>query len=472
MADLTQANAFPDTAIDDDALVASYKYKPELKRQLGAFGSFAIAYSMISITMGIFSNFGYVLKGSGPIGIWTWIFVAIGQTLVATIFAELSGRIPLSGYSYQWVSRLGGRGIGWITGVIALCNLAFSGLAVDIVCAPLVAGLFGYEMTPRLQTGIVVGLLTIQFLLNSYKIRLAVKINNFAVFTEIFGILGMAILLILALVMHGHWHPEFLFTKQMPASGPYWPQFLLATLLGSWALVGFESAADVAETVNARRNVPYAILGSIILSAVLGFAILVLLTVAMPDLPTIAASDNPIIAILQYHWGRTIASIFTVSIIFSIFACGMLLFTIPSRLVFAMARDQAFPASGFFARVSPQGIPRNAVLLIYAMTVAMALVADKLTSLLAASSILFAVIYLITITTYAIKIKSLPPTQSFSLHRGRGVIITAAIVWLILELGILIIPEDFHNGAFAAGGVCLAGIVLYWTVYRRKLSRL
>ena len=30
----------------------------------------------------------------------------VGQTLVALVYAALAAEIPLSGYSYQWASRL------------------------------------------------------------------------------------------------------------------------------------------------------------------------------------------------------------------------------------------------------------------------------------------------------------------------------------------------------------------------------
>ena len=119
------------TDLSDDADLARCNYKPELRRRLGPLGSIAVAYSLISITMGIFSNYGYALSTAGPAGIWTWVFVAIGQTFVAMIFAEMAGRIPLSGYSYQWVGRLGGRGLGWFTGWVALCNMIITIPAVN-----------------------------------------------------------------------------------------------------------------------------------------------------------------------------------------------------------------------------------------------------------------------------------------------------------------------------------------------------
>ena len=108
--------ALPDEGnIDDQRVMSTFHYKQELRRTIRLFGSFAVAFSFISITTGIFVNYELVLDRSGPAGIWTWPIVIVGQLFVALVFAELSARMPLTGYSYQWVTRLGGSGWGWFT---------------------------------------------------------------------------------------------------------------------------------------------------------------------------------------------------------------------------------------------------------------------------------------------------------------------------------------------------------------------
>ena len=80
-------------------------YRQQYDRNFRRFASFAIAFSFISITTGIFTTYGFVLANAGPLGIWTWPLVILGQTMVALVFAALVSRIPLAGYSYQWMSR-------------------------------------------------------------------------------------------------------------------------------------------------------------------------------------------------------------------------------------------------------------------------------------------------------------------------------------------------------------------------------
>ncbi len=93
--------------------------EPGLKRTLGGFQVFAISFAFISVAVGIFGTYDAVLQGSGPVGIWLWILVAVGQILVALVYAQFAGRIALSGTSYQWASLLAtpkiGYAFGWMT---------------------------------------------------------------------------------------------------------------------------------------------------------------------------------------------------------------------------------------------------------------------------------------------------------------------------------------------------------------------
>ena len=70
-------------------------YEPELKRTLGSFQVFAISFAFISVAVGIFGTYDELLRGSGPVGIWTWIIASIGQTLIALVVAQFAARIAL-----------------------------------------------------------------------------------------------------------------------------------------------------------------------------------------------------------------------------------------------------------------------------------------------------------------------------------------------------------------------------------------
>lgn len=180
-----------------EEVVQKYGYRQEFRRELKRFASFAVGFSFISITTGIFTTYGFVLANSGPLGIWTWPLVIIGQLFVSLVFAALASRIPLAGYSYQWVSRLANPKIGWLIGWISFIFLIVDVVAVDYaVASTVLPSLFGYTETPQnawLATAIVV---FVQMVLIIFSTLWSTRINNTAVGTEVVGIVGLTLLLI------------------------------------------------------------------------------------------------------------------------------------------------------------------------------------------------------------------------------------------------------------------------------------
>src|ERR1700721_3781743 len=85
----------------EDEELERFGYRQQFVRSLRNFESFAVAFSFISITTGIFTTFAFVLATGGPRGIWTWPIVIVGQTLVALVYGALAARVRLSGYSYR-----------------------------------------------------------------------------------------------------------------------------------------------------------------------------------------------------------------------------------------------------------------------------------------------------------------------------------------------------------------------------------
>jgi len=54
----------------EEGAVNEFGYRQELKRVLRLFAVFSVAFSIISITTGIFLNFGFAITHLGPASIW------------------------------------------------------------------------------------------------------------------------------------------------------------------------------------------------------------------------------------------------------------------------------------------------------------------------------------------------------------------------------------------------------------------
>lgn len=438
--------------------VQKYGYRQEYRRDLKRFASFAVGFSFISITTGIFTTYGSVLISSGPLGIWTWPIVIIGQLFVALVFAALASRMPIAGYSYQWVSRLANPKVGWLIGWISFVFLLVDVVAVDYaVAATVLPSLFGYTETlgnAWLATAIVV---FIQALLIVFSTLWSTRVNSAAVGTELVGIIGLTLLLLIVGAIRGLLHPDHLFSTGTVSStgwltlggltsvGP----FMLAFLLGAFTIVGFEAAANLAEeTQDAHRVVPTAMWTSVVLSGIVGFAFLVALNLASGDIAALTKSATPVADIVTQTLGTVVGDIFLVFVTFSIFACGLVIFITLTRLAWAMSRDERFPGYRLFSRVNAQTstpIPATLMsgILIEVVLAAFAILgltdasrSNTLGYLFSAATLLPAIIYLATVILYIYARRKLPQTQGFRLGAFEWPAIILALVWLLFELSI------------------------------------
>src|SRR5262244_3173640 len=162
-------SASPSTSSEqqtDSADLARFGYQQELKRGLGLFSTWAVAFSYISPSTGIFTLFALGLTTLGGVFIWTWPVVALGQFIIALNFAEVSSHYPVAGSVFQWTKYLANRSYSWFTGWIYL----FAGiLTVASVCATLPAALIpafnnmGWNSlnAASLNTNLVIALITL-----------------------------------------------------------------------------------------------------------------------------------------------------------------------------------------------------------------------------------------------------------------------------------------------------------------------
>src|SRR4029077_17617170 len=117
-------SATPDAHHADVQDLQRFGYKQELRRVLGVYSSFAVAFSYISPSTGIFTLFILGIGLAGPAFFWSWPIVVVGQLIIGLNFAEVSSHFPVAGSVYQWTKYLSNRTYAWFTGWIYL----FAGL--------------------------------------------------------------------------------------------------------------------------------------------------------------------------------------------------------------------------------------------------------------------------------------------------------------------------------------------------------
>jgi amino acid transporter len=354
----------------DEQALERFGYRQELNRTLGYFSSFALSFSVICITSGLFANYGDGLRAGGPAFIWTWLIVGAGQFLVAMVFAQLARQIPLSGYAYQWTRELAGKQLAWWAGWMMIVQFVTGMAGVAYALASYLVPFFGLANTSRNIVAATVATLLLAALINHFGIRLASLVNDFSVIAEILGTVVIGFLL-LGIALVRKIHPvSYLFSHPAQPGGlAYLSAFLVSSLMSVWTLGGFEAAANVAEETHLpEKRIPTAILLSEVIAVLLGLAVLIGFTLAIPSLDTASHHATPLLYIIGSYFPNYVVAAALTLVSLAIFACVLANLTTLTRLVWAMARDGQLPASRFLSRVSVHKVPANAIWVVIPIT--------------------------------------------------------------------------------------------------------
>jgi amino acid transporter len=348
----------------DSADLAQFGYKQELKRSLGLGSSFAVAFSYISPSTGIFTLFALGLTTLGGVFIWTWPVVALGQFIVALNFAEVTSHYPIAGSVFQWTKYLAGRTYSWFNGWIYL----FAGIltvtavvaTIPLALIPALNGLGWHSLNAgSLHTQLAVALITLVTItvLNIYGVRLVAIINNTGV---VFEILGMFVFALVLLAFHNH--QGFKVVTNSGGVPVTTGTFLAAMFMSLFVIYGFDTASTLAEeTRDPRRAAPravlYAVIGAFIIGGVFLLGTLVAIPAHLGVKGAMAANGGLGLGpaqIIEANFSPAFATIYLLVVSAAIFVCCLSIMAATIRLCFGMSRDNTLPFSKPLAKVAPK----------------------------------------------------------------------------------------------------------------------
>jgi len=413
-------------------------YAQQLFREMGGFSNFAISFSIISILTGAILLFGFGLRFAGPIvNSIGWPLVSLFVLAIAASMAELASAYPTAGGLYFWAYRLGGRRWAWTTAWFNMIGQVTTPAGVNIGVAIYLVGAIIriFSLPANLKIPFfgaidnwyfyvfVMVLVTIpQVLINMLGIRVTSWLNTVSVWWHITGVALIA----LALTFLGKTHHPLSFAFQFlnttnpydfssaeiskgvvaPAlylgnpitqkallvlpsplfalfpslaalyhSAPLWLVLGIALLQAQWTYTGYDASAHMAEeTCLARLNSAWGIFLSVAVSAVVGYVMLMILTLSITDIPATATDSYPVLKIVYDNLPAFLANGIAVVIAGAMWLCGLSCITSMSRMWFAFARDEGMPGHRFISRIHPKwGTPVNSILVTCAVAVLMLL---------------------------------------------------------------------------------------------------
>ena len=493
-------------------------YAQQLFREMGGFSNFAISFSIISILTGAILLYGYGLGFAGPIiNTYGWPLVSFFVICIAASMAELASAYPTAGGLYFWAHRLGGYRWAWITAWFNMLGQIMITAGINFAAAIYIAGAVnrifstGFDVTDTMTMVVVMIIIMIpQMLINIFGIKLTARLSDFSVWWHIGGVVVMVGLLLL----FGKYKNEFgfLFQSQQTvnpndiaytfAAGPF-PfdslmmripgmtqlyaagglllAFTLGLLQAQWTYTGYDASAHVAEeTVMARLNSAWGVFLSVAVSFVVGYVMLLTLTLAIPNglagIPAVIdpANSPAVLYIVYQNFDNALFSnIIAVIIGVAMWLCGLSSITSMSRMWYAFARDNGMPGSGLIKQIHPRlRTPVWAIVITCTLAVLLTVYSAVYSVVVAVSTTALYLAYGIPIyLNLRNKLRkqgeyTTPKTAPWSL-RGLGPVVNVlALLWIVFITILFSIPPN----ELAGWSIIILAIFmfLYWQIDAKR----
>jgi amino acid transporter len=340
-------------AKEDAQELGKLGYAQELFRTMGGFSNFAISFSIISILTGAVTLYGHGLKMGGPAQMSLgWPLVTFFTLAVVCSMAELASALPTSGAMYHWSCKLGGKGWGWFTAWFNIIGQIAAIAGIDYGCATFVTPLLGLEITTKNLLAVYGAILQSHALINHFGIRLVSWLNDFSVTVHIIGV----IVIVGALMLFAPKQPVSFFFARITSNESgwsYWWAFIIGLLQAMWTFTGYDASASVSEeTVDPRRRAPWGMVMAVVVSSIVGYLLLIALTLSIKDIPSVLGNPPEVVTILVGALGQRAGGAFSALAAMAMWFCGLSAVTWSSRVIYAFARDAGMPASRIWQQVS------------------------------------------------------------------------------------------------------------------------
>ena len=440
-------------------------------KKLGLLGVIMPGLAQIAPAFNLFFTTGLIAGLAGVSVPLVFLISTIGFLATGLSLAQFSSVYPSSGSFVTYISRTFGAGVGTATGVITIIGymVTFGGIYI-FVGDYIVTNVFlvtGPHIALTIITTIVYGVIvTVPVVIG---LQFGVRVTIVLYLIEVVVLLAIAIGVLSQGGSHGL------------SSAPFtWPQgadatnIFVAFSLAVVAFGGFEASAPLAEeTSNPRRNVPIALVGSVLISGiiyVLGSWAVV--SAFGNNAGALAKDGNPFatagsqfLHIAMPIMVPFLAAIFLISVTSSYIAAN----TQTSRVIFAGARGGLWPR-GLSSTQKRFKTPWAAAIAFVVPSILIGVLStiftDPGTTVGFLSTLgIFGVVVMYTVTNVALFVQ-------FFKFRRRG-IKKNPILWLVVPvIGILVLAipvwgnlRPFQGGAFDWLPLLSLGLIALGVIY-------
>ncbi|MFJ6569690.1 APC family permease [Streptomyces sp. NPDC091292] len=342
---------------------------PGLRREVGFIGLIWASEGSIIGSGWLFGAQG-ALGVAGPAAIISWGIGGVAILILALVHAELGGMYPVSGgtarFPHYAFGGAAGASFGWFSWLQAATVAPIEVLAM-ITYGQHYSWANGWLKTQGGQhvltaSGIVVavGLMAVITAVNFLSIRLLARTNSAATWWKV----GIPLLTIFVFAI-----AQFHTSNFTAANGfdPYGAKGILSAVSTSgiiFALLGFEQADQLAgESANPKRDIPRAVIGSIVIGAIIYILLQVVFLAALPPsqiqgtwasaaFNTLTGPFAQVATLVSLGW---LATILYLDAVVSPAGTGLIYITGASRVSYGLSRNGYVPSA--FEATNRRGVP-------------------------------------------------------------------------------------------------------------------
>ncbi|KAJ5561734.1 hypothetical protein N7535_003805 [Penicillium sp. DV-2018c] len=476
-----------------DEALARMGYKSELPRNLSMLSILGLSFAIMAAPFGLSTTMTIGLSDGQSVTIlWGWVFVTLISTAIAASLAEICAVYPTAGGVYYWSAMLSTPRWaplmsfidGWLTLVgnwTVTLSIIFSGGQLVLSAISLFDESF---VANEWQTVLMFwAIMLFCALVNIFFSRYLDLINKVCIFWTAASVI--IILVTLFTMNDNRRDAEFVF-GHFDASQSGWPDgwaFFVGLLQAAYTLTGYGMVAAMCEEVqNPHREVPKAIVLSVVAAGITGLLYLIPVLFAMPNVQMLraVASGQPIGLLFKMATGSAGGGFGLLFLLLGIMLfAGIGSLTAASRCTYAFARDGAIPGFKLWRRVNDKlDVPVWAIVLSAVVDGLLGLIYfgsnAAFTSFTGVATICLSTSYGLPILISLIRGRRDVKGSSFSLGRFGFVINCITIAWIVLAIALFcmpvtlpVTPESMNYASVVFTG--FAGISLFWYfVYARK----
>lgn len=357
----------------------------KLKRHLGPVGLLFTAIGSIIGSGWLFGAYN-ASQIAGPAAIFSWLIAGLMVLMIGLCYAELGPMFPISGgvvrYPHLVWGSFASYSLGFITWVSSAAvpaievmgALTYATKYAPFTIAQRVDNTTVHTLTPW---GIVVAvvLMAVFVTINYYGVRLFAQINNVLVWWKLFIILlVIATFLIMAFGTTQMGTLNNFTSLGFAPSGTAAIFTCIATAGITFSFLGFRQGIELAgETSNPKRNIPFAIIGSVGITAVIYALLQVAFTMGIPEHVLQSSGSwshlsftndfGPLAALATTGGLAWLAYLLYADAIISPTDTGLIYTTIAARVSYAQGRNGNAPQ--WLARTNKHGVPHWSLFLTF-----------------------------------------------------------------------------------------------------------